>query len=183
MLAVRLFRKIVWGIFAPRPRSAPWKIVVLHSHTPCYSAPSPGVISPAWFEYEAELYGVIKRHCKGILQLLMLSSARGSMPDLSSQYDELHSVHLSIISGLAKLVLHLGGKEISSHNIKELTRNAEEEAIKLHTATIPTKCGSSGTASSAPDTGPPQRVEGNENGVMDHTSTNISRPLVMPNLL
>ncbi len=74
------------------------------------------------------------------------------MPDLSSQYHELCSTHLSIISALAKSILHLDGKEISSHNLKELTHNAEEEAIELHAATMPRKRGSPGTASSAPDT-------------------------------
>jgi hypothetical protein len=135
-----------------------------------------GIISPAWsaiLKYEAELYAVIKRNCKGILQSLMSSSARGSMPDLSSQYGELRSTHLSIISGLQKGILHLGGKEISSQDIKELTLNAEEEAIKLHTAAMPTKRGSPGTASSAPNTSPPQRVEAN--GVMDQASTNIAQ--------
>jgi hypothetical protein len=110
----------------------------------------------------------------------MSSSACGSMPDLSSQYDELRSTHLSIISGLEKLILQLGGKDISSHNIKELTCNTEEKAIKLQAATMPTKGRSPGTASSAPDTGPPQRVEANVNGVMDHASTIIAQPLVTP---
>ncbi len=91
-------------------------------------------------------------HHEGILQLLMSSSAHGLMPDFSSLYNMLHSTHLSIISGLAKLILHLGGKEISSHNLKELTCNADEEGIKLHAATIPTECGSPGTASPAPNT-------------------------------
>ncbi len=74
------------------------------------------------------------------------------MLDLSFQYDKLRSTHLSIISGLEKLILHLGGMEISSHDLKELTHNAEEEAIELHAATMPTKRGMPGTASSAPDT-------------------------------
>jgi hypothetical protein len=90
------------------------------------------------------------------------------------------SAHLSIISGLAKLILYLGGKEISSHDIEELTCNAEEEAIKLHAASMPTRCGSPGSASSAPDTGPPLRVESNSNGVMDHASIKIAQPPVMP---
>jgi hypothetical protein len=97
------------------------------------SAPSPDIISLAWsaiLQYEAELYTVIKRHHKGILQLLLSSSARGSMPDISSQYVDNRSTHLSIISDLEKLILHLGGKEISSHNLEELTHNAEEEAIR-----------------------------------------------------
>jgi hypothetical protein len=91
-------------------------------------------------------------HHKGILQLLMSSSAHGLMPYLSSRYNKLRSTHLSIISGLAKLILHLGGKEISSHNLEELTCNAEEEVIKLHAAIIPMEHGSPGTASPAPNT-------------------------------
>jgi hypothetical protein len=146
------------------------------------SAPYPGIISPAWsaiLQYEAELYAVIKSHCKGILQLLMSSSSvRGSMPNLSSQHDELRSAHLSIISGLAKLIMHLAGKEISSHDIKKLTCNAEGEAIELHAATMPTKRGSPDAASSAPNIGLPLRVEAN--GVTDQASTNIARPLVTP---
>ncbi len=82
----------------------------------------------------------------------MSSSARGLMPDLSSGYNNLRSTYLSIISSLAKLILHLGGKEILSHNLEEVTRNTVEEAIKLHTATMLTKHGSPGTASSASDT-------------------------------
>jgi hypothetical protein len=42
---------------------------------------------------------------------------------------------------LAKLILLLGVKEISSQDLKELTCNAEEEAIKLHPATMPTQQG------------------------------------------
>jgi hypothetical protein len=103
-------------------------------------------------QYEAELHAVIKRHCEGILQLSMLSSARVSAPDLSSQYNNLCSAHLSIISGLANLISHLGGKEISHHNHEVLTCNAENRALKLYAATMLTECASPGTSSSVLNT-------------------------------
>jgi hypothetical protein len=56
------------------------------------------------------------------------------------------------MSGLAKLILRLGGKEISHHNLETLTRNAQDEALKFHVATMPTEHVSPGTASSVPDT-------------------------------
>ncbi len=101
MLMERLFWKIAWGIFEPRPKSAPWKIVMLHLQTlrilhllqVLYLQPE------LPFRNMWQNYAVIQRHREGILQLLMLSSVRGSMLGLSPQYDELRSTVLSTLLG------------------------------------------------------------------------------------
>jgi hypothetical protein len=42
------------------------------------------------------------------------------LPDLTNRYDKLQRISFPIISGLAHLITHLGGEEISNHVIEGL---------------------------------------------------------------
>jgi hypothetical protein len=67
----------------------------------------------------------------------MSSSTSNPLPDLSIRYDKLHGISSAIISGLSHLIVHLGGKEMSNHEIDGFTQQAKVDALGLHTAAMP----------------------------------------------
>jgi hypothetical protein len=89
--------------------------------------------------YKAELQAAIDSYRNNIFQLLMSSptSTSNPRPDLSIHYNELHGISSPIISGLAHLITHLGGKELSNHEIDSVTRQAKVDALGLHAAAMP----------------------------------------------
>ncbi len=50
-----------------------------------------------------------------------------------------HALTFPIISGLATLIVHLGGEETSVQEIKILTHQVKDDALELHTASMPPK--------------------------------------------
>jgi hypothetical protein len=89
--------------------------------------------------YTAELHVTINRHHDSVLQLLKMSATIDPQPDFSTRYDEIRGASFPIISGLATLIMHLGGEEISVHELKIFTHQAEDDALELHTASTPPK--------------------------------------------
>jgi hypothetical protein len=67
----------------------------------------------------------------------MLSPTSDLQPDLSIRYNKLRSISSPIISDLAHLITHLGGKEMSNHEIDGFTQQAKVDALGLHTAAMP----------------------------------------------
>ncbi len=63
--------------------------------------------------------------------------------DLMSSYDKLRSKHFPIMTGLASLILHLGGKAILMENLASLTNEAEVKALQLHADSLMTNEGKS----------------------------------------
>jgi hypothetical protein len=57
--------------------------------------------------------------------------------DLTIRYDELRGISSPIISGLAHLITHLGGKEMSNHEIDGFVQQAKVDALGLHAAAMP----------------------------------------------
>jgi hypothetical protein len=58
------------------------------------------------------------------------------LTDLSPCYDELQGASFPIISGLATLIRHLGSKDISPQELDILTRQAKDDALELHAASM-----------------------------------------------
>jgi hypothetical protein len=98
--------------------------------------PSPPTQS-AILHYTAELHATINRHHNSILQLLKLSATIEPLPDLSPRYDKLRDASFPTISGLATLITHLGSEEILCQEPEILTRQAKDDALELHTASMP----------------------------------------------
>jgi hypothetical protein len=80
-----------------------------------------------------------------------------TLPDLSTRYSKIWGASFPIISGLATLIKHLGGEEISVQELAILTHQAKEDALELHAASMPpkipspppvvtTKCSATGNA-------------------------------------
>jgi hypothetical protein len=67
----------------------------------------------------------------------MSSYTFNPLPDLSIRYDKLHGISSPIISGLSYLIMHLGGKEMSNHEIDGFTQQVKVDALGLHTAAMP----------------------------------------------
>ena len=86
--------------------------------------------------YTAELHVTIDRHCDSVLQLLKLSATIKSLPNLSTCYNKLWGASFPTISGLATLITHLGGEEISVQEL-DLTHQAKDGALELHAASMP----------------------------------------------
>jgi hypothetical protein len=63
--------------------------------------------------------------------------------DLMSSYDKLRSKHFPKMTGLASLILHLGGKAISMENLASLTNQVEAKALQLHADSLMTDEGKS----------------------------------------
>jgi hypothetical protein len=70
---------------------------------------------------------------------LKLSATIDPWPDLSTHYDEIRGASFFIISGLATLIMHLGGEEIPVQELEILTHQAKDDALELHTASMPPK--------------------------------------------
>ncbi len=97
------------------------------------SAQNPDSSSPtqsAIVGYTAELHATINRHHDSILQLLKLSATIKLLPDLSPYYNKLWGASFPIISGLATLITHLGGDEISCQQLKIFTHQAKDDALE-----------------------------------------------------
>ncbi len=82
---------------------------------------APSTTHSALLHYKVELQAAINSYCNNIFQLLMLSPTSNPRPDLSIRYDKLRGISSPIISGLAHLITHLGGKEMSNHEIDSVT--------------------------------------------------------------
>ncbi len=105
------------------------------------SAQAPDLLSPAQSAiagYTAELHATINRH-RDSVQLLKLSATIKPLPDLSTCYDELQGASFPIIPGLATLITHLGGEEISVQELEILTHQAKDNTLVLHAASMPPK--------------------------------------------
>jgi hypothetical protein len=98
---------------------------------------TPPTKNPASALYVGEFKATIARYRNSIFQLLQTSPASAPLPDLTACYDKLRRHYFPIISGLATLITHLGGKTISSENIDKFTQQAKTDALVLHTTTIP----------------------------------------------
>ena len=55
---------------------------------------------------------------------------------LASQYEELCCTNFPIMTGLANLIMHLGGKEISHASLAILANQAEVEALLLYSSSM-----------------------------------------------
>jgi hypothetical protein len=98
---------------------------------------APSTTHSALSHYKAELQAAINSYRDNIFQLLMLSPTSDPRPDLSICCDELRGISFPIISGLAHLITHMGGKKMSNHEINSVTQQAEVDALGLHTAAMP----------------------------------------------
>jgi hypothetical protein len=98
---------------------------------------APSTTHSALLHYKAELQAAIDSYSDNNFQLLMLSPTSNPWPDLSIRYDKLRGISSPIISGLAHLITHLDGKEMSNHEIDSVTQQAEVDALGLHTTAMP----------------------------------------------
>jgi hypothetical protein len=98
---------------------------------------TPSTTHSALSHYKAEIQAAIDSYPKNIFHLLILSPTSDLRPDLSIHYDELRGISSPIISGLAHLIMHLGGKEMSNHEIDGFTQQAKVDALGLHAAAMP----------------------------------------------
>jgi hypothetical protein len=106
------------------------------------SAQAPDLMSPtqaAIAHYIVELYATINKHCDNVLHLLKLSATIKPLLDLSTCYDKIWGTSFPIISGMATLITHLGGEEISAQELKIHTHHAKDDALELHAASMPPK--------------------------------------------
>ncbi len=93
--------------------------------------------NPASAMYVAKLKATGARYHDSMFQLLQSSSISALLPDLTAHYDKLRRHYYPIISGLAGLITHLGGDIVSGEDINQFTRQAETNALVLHTTTTP----------------------------------------------
>jgi hypothetical protein len=98
---------------------------------------APSTMHSALSHYKAELQAAIDSYRDNIFHLLMSSPTSDPWPDLSIHYNELRGISSPIISGLACLITHLGGKEMSNHEINSVTQQAKVDALGLHAAAMP----------------------------------------------
>ncbi len=89
---------------------------VTPSQEPCPETSS--TTHSALLHYKAELRAAIDSYRDNIFQLLMPCPTSAPLPDLTNCYDELQGISFPIISGLAHLITHLGGEEMSNHKIE-----------------------------------------------------------------
>jgi hypothetical protein len=123
------------------------------------SAQAPDLGSPmqaAIAGYTVELHATINKHCDSVLQLLKLSATTKPLPDLSTCYGKLRGTSFPIISGLATLITHLGGEKISVQELKILTHQAKDNALELHTTSMPLKMPSPSPIVTTRNAPPPQ---------------------------
>ncbi len=98
---------------------------------------TPSTTHSALSHYKAELQAAINSYRNNIFHLLMLSPTSDPRPDLSIRYNKLCGISSLIISGLAHLITHLGGKEMSNHEINGFTQQAKVDSLGLHAAAMP----------------------------------------------
>ncbi len=104
-----------------------------------YVSTQPKPMHPAVAQYEAELHGAINRYWEKVQHMLL----HATTTDLTSSYDKLRSKHFPIMTGVASLILHFGGKAISMENLASLTNQAEAKALQLHADSLMTDEGKS----------------------------------------
>jgi hypothetical protein len=84
-------------------------------------------------QYEADLKNIISKYRDGIESILReISPTKENSTLLASRYDELRSTNFPIMTALANLILHLGGKEIPHAALTIFADRAEEEALLLY---------------------------------------------------
>ncbi len=97
----------------------------------------PSALSPLQVmvaQYEAEPKKTISNHQDGVLIILReVLSHEENLTILASQYEELHCTNFLIMTGLANLIMHLGGEEISYAGLSILADRAEEVSKGLPT--------------------------------------------------
>jgi hypothetical protein len=106
------------------------------------SAQASDLVSPmqaAIAPYTTEIHATINKHHDSVLQLLKLSATIKLLPNLSTHCNKLWGTSFPIISGLATLITHLSGEEISAQELKILTHHAKYDALELHTTPMPPK--------------------------------------------
>ena len=105
---------------APTPPSDPSLISAL--------SPLQGMVA----QHEADLKNIISNHRDGIASILReISPTKENSKQLASRYNELRSNNFPIMTALANLILHLGGKEIPHAALYIFANRAEEEALLL----------------------------------------------------
>jgi hypothetical protein len=86
-------------------------------------------------QYEAELQKAISSHGESVLLMLKeFPSHNENSTILPSRYKELHGANFPIMTSLANLIMHLGGKEIPHACLAILANQAEEEALLLYSS-------------------------------------------------
>ena len=106
---------------APTPPSDPSLISAL--------SPLQGMVA----QHEADLKNIISNHRDGIASILReISPTKENSKQLASRYNELRSNNFPIMTALANLILHLGGKEIPHAALYIFANRAEEEALLLY---------------------------------------------------
>ncbi len=123
------------------------------------SALAPDLVSPtqaAIASYTAKLHATINKHRDSVLQLLKLSAAIKPLPDLSTHHAKFRGTSFPIISGLAILIMHLGGEEISVQELNMLNHQAKDDALKLHATSMPPKMPSPPPVVTTRNAPPPQ---------------------------
>ncbi len=84
-------------------------------------------------QYRVEITKTISNHRDSALRILKeVPSHNENSVVLSSRYEELSSNTLPIITGLANLIMHLGGEEIPHTDLSILADQAEVEALRLY---------------------------------------------------
>jgi hypothetical protein len=84
-------------------------------------------------QYEADLKNIISKYRDGIESILReISPTEENSSLLASRCDELRSTNFPIMTALANLILHLGGKEIPHSALTIFADHAEEEALRLY---------------------------------------------------
>ncbi len=112
-----------------------WKEPVTPSQEPCPETSS--TTHSALLHYKTDLWAAIDSYRNNIFQLLMSCPTSAPLPDLTNHYDKLQCISFPIISGLAHLITHLGGEEISNHEIEGFIRQAEVNALDLLAIALP----------------------------------------------
>ena len=111
---------------APTPPSDP---SLIRAHSPLQ-----GMVA----QYEADLKNIISNHRDGIASILReVSPTNENSTILAPRYDELRSNNFPIMTALANLILHLGGKEIPHAALSIFADRAEEEALLLYKSAAP----------------------------------------------
>jgi hypothetical protein len=84
-------------------------------------------------QYEADLNNIISKHRDGIESILReIPPTKENSKILASRYNELRSSNIPIMTSMANLILHLGGKEIPHAALSTFADRAEEEALLLY---------------------------------------------------
>ncbi len=100
----------------------------------------PSALSPLQVmvaQYEAELKKTISNHRDGVLIIFReVPSHKESLTILASQYKELRCTNFPIMTGLANLIVHLGGEEIPYAGLSILADRAKKEALLLYSSSM-----------------------------------------------